>query len=68
MKRVAAEKHPTVVGVPDIVGVAVVGVEPPVVAVVLDVEHVQIAVGVRSRARSHPKHRSLISLGTESYV
>jgi len=68
MKRIAADEDPAVVRVPDVVGAAVVGVEPPVVAVVLDVEHVQIAVGVRSRARSHPKHRSLISLGTESYV
>ncbi len=52
MKRVAAEKHPTVVGVPDIVGVAVVGVEPTTIVIVFDIEHVEIVVGIRIYAKS----------------
>jgi len=54
MKRVAAEKHPTVVGVSNIVGVAVVGVEPTTIVIVFDIEHVEIVVGIRIYAKSHP--------------
>jgi hypothetical protein len=48
MKRVArADEHPLVVGIPDIVGIAVVAVQPPLVVVGVDVEHLQVAVRVR---------------------
>ncbi|MEK7501043.1 MAG: hypothetical protein AAB642_02880 [Patescibacteria group bacterium] len=46
MKRVAAEKNPEVVAVPEVVGVAMVGVEPEVIVVVINIEHVRIAVRV----------------------
>ncbi len=47
MNRVAGrEEHPDVLGIPLVVGVTVVGVEPPVVVIVLDIEQVQIAIGV----------------------
>ncbi len=45
MKRVATE-DPEVVGIPLIVGVGIVGVEPHTVGVVFEVEHVRVAVGV----------------------
>ncbi|GEM_PF-5059889 len=47
MKRVATEaEHPPVVGVPEVVRVTVVGVEPEVVVIVLNVEEVGVAVRV----------------------
>ena len=46
MKRVARHEGETVVGVPEVVGVAVVSVQPPVVIVVVDVEDVRVAIGV----------------------
>lgn len=45
MKRVATE-DPDVVGIPLIVGVGIVGVEPHPVGVVFEVEHVRVAIGV----------------------
>lgn len=45
MKRVATE-DPEIVGIPLIVGVGIVGVEPHAIRVVFEVEHVRIAIGV----------------------
>lgn len=50
IRRVSAGEHPAVVGIPLVVGVAVVRVEPPTIVIVFDVEHVEIAVGIRERA------------------
>ena len=47
MKPVATGEHPAVVAIPDVVGVVPIGVEPTVIVVVFDVEHVRIAVGIR---------------------
>ena len=44
MKRIAKRKHPNVIGVPEIVRVAIVAVEPGVILVAFDVEHVEIAI------------------------
>ncbi len=60
MKRFAAE-NPAVVAIPDVVGVAVVGIEPQNAVVTLDVEDVQIAVGVRNVLNITSCHRSLIA-------
>jgi|TARA_Y100000310_G_scaffold163662_1_gene163484 hypothetical protein len=46
-KPVAADEHPSVVRIPDVVGVTIVAVEPELVLVTLDVEHVEVAVRVR---------------------
>lgn len=46
MKQVASDKHPAVVAVPDVVGVVIVAVEPPVVVIAFNVEHLEIAVRV----------------------
>lgn len=46
MRRLATDKHETVVTVPEVVGVTVVRVEPKLIVVTVDVEHVQIADGV----------------------
>ena len=47
MKRVARHRHDEpIVGIPRVVGVAVVRVQPPLVVVVIDVEDVQIAVRI----------------------
>lgn len=63
MKRVASREDPPVRRIPLIVGVAIVRLEPQAVLVVVDVEDVQVAVGVRHKyADSLPKHRPLISL------
>ena len=46
MKRVATEEHPLVVGIPEVIGFAVVVVEPKVAVIALDVKHVDVAVRV----------------------
>jgi hypothetical protein len=43
-----AHKHPTIVAVPEVVGVAIVAVEPQVIAVALHIEHVEIAIRIRN--------------------
>jgi hypothetical protein len=60
MERVATE-DPEVIGIPLTVRVGVIGVEPHAVRVVLEVEHVGIAVGVDC-ALSHLFHHHLITL------
>jgi len=45
MKIVAAEQEP-IIGIPLIVGIAIVGIQPEAVIVPLDVEDVRIAIGV----------------------
>ena len=47
MKRVSGEdEHPAVVGDPEVVWVIIVGVEPQLVVVVIDVEHIEVAIRV----------------------
>jgi len=46
MKRVATEENETVVTVPDIVRVTVVGVEEAAVVIMFNVEQVEVAVRV----------------------
>ena len=46
MKRVAKREHPPVVTIPDVLGVGIVAVQPPTVLIVVDVEHVRVAVRV----------------------
>lgn len=58
MRLARTDEHPLVVSVPDIVGVAVVAVQPPFVVVVVDFEHVRVAVRIgtvqsASRATAH---------------
>ena len=46
-KRVAGtNEHPAIAGIPDVVGVVVVAVEPQTIIIVFDVEHVEVAVRV----------------------
>jgi hypothetical protein len=52
MKRVAADEHHTVVSIPEIVGIAVVAVEPETVVIVFDVPHVEVAVRVSKIRRA----------------
>ncbi len=46
MKRVATHEHPAGIGIPPVVGMTIVRVQPEVVAIALDVEHVEIAVRI----------------------
>ena len=47
MKRFAgANEHPAIVGIPEVVRVAIVAVEPPTIVIVLHVEHLEVAVRV----------------------
>jgi len=46
MKPVATDEYPTTTAMPDAVGNTPIGVEPTVVIVVFDVEHVRIAVKI----------------------
>jgi len=47
IKRVAGtDEHPLVVGIPDVVGIAVIAVEPEAIVIVFDVEHVEVAVRI----------------------
>jgi len=47
MKRVAGtDEHPAVVSIPEVVRVAIVGVEPKVAVIVLNIEHIEVAVRV----------------------
>ena len=68
IKRVSAGEYPAVAGIPQVVGVAVVRVEPLAIVVAFHVEHVEVAIGIRERARCHPCHCPLITLRAESYL
>jgi hypothetical protein len=47
MKRFATQEHKTVVGVPDIVSIAVVGIEILLAIIVtLHIEHVEVAIRI----------------------
>jgi len=46
VRRLATNEHEAIVSIPVIVRIAVVRVEPKIAIVVLDVEQVQIAIGV----------------------
>ena len=46
MKRISTDEHPLIIAVPEVVRVAVVAVEPLVIVVMLNVEHVEVAVRV----------------------
>ncbi|KKT17053.1 MAG: hypothetical protein UV98_C0017G0008 [Parcubacteria group bacterium GW2011_GWB1_43_6] len=47
MNKVArGDEHPAIVGVPEVVGVAVFAVQPPLVVAVIDFEHLQVAVRI----------------------
>ena len=48
-KKVAgADEHPAIVGIPDVVGIVVVAVEPKLGVIAFHVEHVQVAVRVEN--------------------
>ena len=46
MRLARPDEHPLVVSVPDVVGVIVVAVQPPIIVVVVDFEHVEVAVRI----------------------
>lgn len=54
MKRVAQGEGELVIGIPLVVGVAVVRVEPRTVGVPFQVEEVRVAVAVRQLSRDAP--------------
>lgn len=56
MKRVAGTEDETVVGIPAVVGLAIVAVEPQTIVIVLHVEDVQIAVRVAECIACHLIH------------
>ena len=63
IKRVAGREDPTVLGIPLVVRVTVVGLEPQAVLVVVDVEDVQVAVGVRHKCTGNlPEHHPSTNL------
>lgn len=66
-ERVAKNEHPLVLGIPLVVGVTVVGVQPPIVVVVFDVEHVQVTIGTKY-AEDHLEHCPLKYLRAEFYT
>ena len=66
MNRIATGKDPPIVDIPSVLGVTVVAIQPPTVVIVLDVEDVQVVVGVRSHARNRPEHCPLNILRTVS--
>ncbi|MGA2666841.1 MAG: hypothetical protein ABSE91_01965 [Patescibacteria group bacterium] len=66
MKKVAAERPP-VVAIPDVVGVTIVAVEPTSVLVAFDVEHLEVAVGVRQVQNALRSHCSSITLRAVFY-
>ncbi len=47
MKRISrSDEHPVVVSIPEVVGIVVVAVQPPLVVVVVDFEHLQVVVRI----------------------
>ncbi|MFH1648899.1 MAG: hypothetical protein ABIA11_04225 [Patescibacteria group bacterium] len=46
MRKLATDKHETVVGVPEVVRLTIVNIEPMIVTIAIHVEHVQIAIGI----------------------
>lgn len=66
MKRVSGDEDEAIVAVPEVVGVAVVAVEPTTVLIALHVEHVEIAVRVRCCVKCHLCHHPLSNLRIES--
>ena len=67
MKRVAAEEHEAIVGIPDVVSPAIIVVEPPVIVVVVDVPQVRVAVRVGMHTKRLPCHHPLSTLRVVSY-
>ena len=59
MKRVATAEDPLVVGIPLVLGVTVVRLEPQVVLIVFDVEDVQVTVGIRTYAQAASQNTTL---------
>lgn len=46
-KKVAGtDEHPLIVGIPDVVGVAIIAVEPQAIVIVFHIEHVEVAVRI----------------------
>ncbi len=66
MKKIAAER-PAVVAVPEVVRVAVVAVEPATVVIAFNIEHLEVAVGIRQVRYAVLCHCPLITLGTVFY-
>ncbi|KKS75212.1 MAG: hypothetical protein UV48_C0016G0003 [Candidatus Azambacteria bacterium GW2011_GWA2_42_9] len=47
IKRISRnDEHPAVVSIPEVVGVAIVAVQPPLVVVAIDTEHLWVAVRI----------------------
>ncbi len=57
MKRVATTPDPDAVGIPLVVRMPVVRVQPHVIVIMFEVEQLEVAVGVRVYAHGHPEHR-----------
>ena len=47
MKKVATDEDEAIISIPEVVRVAVVAVEPAIIVVVFDIEHIEVAVRVR---------------------
>ncbi|MBU1104647.1 hypothetical protein L6255_02640 [Candidatus Parcubacteria bacterium] len=46
MRRLAGNEHKTVAGIPKVVGLAIVSVEPTSTTIAIHIEQVRIAIGV----------------------
>lgn len=46
MKRVATDEHPAVVAIPEVVGIAIVAVEPLAIVITFHIEHLEVAIRV----------------------
>lgn len=66
IKIVAAERPP-VAAIPEFVRVTIIAVEPKTVVVVFDVEHFEVAIGIRFVRYATLCHCPLITLGTVFY-
>jgi hypothetical protein len=71
IKRVARlNEDPAIVGIPVIVGVTVVGIEPTIIVIVFNVEHIEITVrvGLLCIVLSKPPHpENFINPSVEYY-
>ena len=46
MRKLARNEHEAIVSIPEVVRLTIVSIEPTVIAVTLDIEQVEIAIGV----------------------
>ncbi len=46
MRKLAGDEHEAIAGIPEVIRLTIVSIEPTIITVTLDIEQVEIAIGV----------------------